>query len=100
MGFFQPKRFWTTTKDIEIEVDLIEEIARFVGYNNIEPTLPRVTSRYFEQSPSITVEDRTLEYLCVGGDFAEVHNYIWYDDVWLKTLGFDPGECITLKNPA
>lgn len=91
---------YRATKDIEIEVDLIEEVARFVGYNNIEPTLPRVTSRYFEQSPSITVEDRTLEYLCVGGDFAEVHNYIWYDDVWLKTLGFDPGECITLKNPA
>jgi phenylalanyl-tRNA synthetase beta chain len=91
---------WRATKDIEIEADLIEEIARFIGYNNIEPSQPRVAARYFEPSPELDVERRTLEYLCVGGDFCEVHDYIWYDDDWCKTLGFAPGECITLKNPA
>jgi phenylalanyl-tRNA synthetase beta chain len=88
------------TKDIEIDVDLVEEVARFIGYNSIEPTLPRVSSRFFEKSPDLLIEERTLEYLCVGGEFAEVHDYIWYDDFWLERLGYDPGECITLSNPS
>lgn len=91
---------YRATKDIEIEADLIEEVARFVGYNNIDPELPIVSARYLDPSPELAIESRTLQYLCVGGDFNEVHNYIWYDDTWLATLGFEPGECITLKNPA
>ncbi len=88
------------TKDISIEADVIEEVARFVGYNNIEPVLPTMTSRYFEPSADLAIEERTLDDLCVGGDFVEVHDYIWYDDGWLKTIGYEPGECVTLKNPA
>ncbi len=88
------------TKDIEIEADLIEEVARSIGYDNIEPSLPSVASRCFEPSEALVVEESTLDYLCVGNDFAEVHDYIWFDDDWLKTIGFDPGKCITLKNPA
>lgn len=88
------------TKDISIEADVIEEVARCIGYNNIEPSLPRVSARHFETSPDLAVEERTLNLLCTGGDFAEVHGYIWYDDDWLKSLGYEPGACITLKNPA
>ncbi len=91
---------WRATKDISIEADLLEEIARFVGYNNIEPCLPRVTARHFEPSKELTIEERTLDTLCVGGDFVEVHDYIWYNDDWLRRIGHEPGECITLKNPA
>ncbi|MEK6642738.1 MAG: phenylalanine--tRNA ligase subunit beta [Planctomycetota bacterium] len=91
---------YRATKDIEIEADLIEEIARFVGYNNIDPVLPRVATRFFEPMPELAVEQRTLSQLCEAGEFAEVHDYIWYDDDWCKTLGFEPGECITLRNPA
>ncbi len=88
------------TKDIEIEADLIEEVSRSIGYDNIEPSLPAVASRCFEQSEALVLEESTLDYLCVGNDFVEVHDYIWFDDDWLKTIGFDPGECITLRNPA
>lgn len=91
---------YRATKDIEIEADLLEEVARFVGYNNIDPSLPRVSARHFAPSKELEVESRTLSHLCLGGEFVEVHNYIWFDDVWLKTIGHDPGECITLKNPA
>lgn len=91
---------YRATKDISIEADLIEEVARFVGYNNIEPSLPRVAARHFEPSRDLALEQRTLDYLCVGGEFVEVHDYIWYDDDWLKKIGFDSGACITLRNPA
>jgi phenylalanyl-tRNA synthetase beta chain len=88
------------TKDIEIEADLIEEIARFVGYNNIEPTLPLVAARFFEPMPELALEQRTLAHLCEAGEFVEVHGYIWYDDDWNRKLGIESGECITLRNPA
>lgn len=91
---------WRATKDIEIDADLIEEVARYVGYDTIEPCLPRVAARHFEESAELAIERATLDYLCVGGEFVEVHGYIWYDDAWLATLGFDPGPCVTLLNPA
>jgi len=91
---------YRATKDIEIEADLIEEVARYIGYNNIEPALPEVTTRYFEPARELALEERTLNYLCIGGGFVEVHNYIWFNDDWLKTLQFDPGDCITLRNPS
>jgi phenylalanyl-tRNA synthetase beta chain len=91
---------YRATKDIQIEADLIEEIARFVGYNNIVPSLPRVAARHFAAMPESTIEQRTLAHLCEAGEFVEVHGYIWYDDDWIKTLGLDAGECITLRNPA
>ncbi len=91
---------YRATKDIEIEADLIEEVARFVGYNNIEPVLPKVSARFFEPSPELLIEEKTLDVLCRDGEFVEVHDYIWYDDEWLARLGLDAGECVTLKNPA
>lgn len=91
---------YRATKDISIEADLIEEVARFVGYNNIEPALPVVTTRYFEPAADLALERRTLSLLCEDGDFFEVHDYIWFDDDWLRKLGYEPGECITLRNPS
>lgn len=91
---------YRATKDVSIEADLIEEIARFVGYGNIEPTLPRMAARHFAPSAELTLEQSTLDCFCVGGEFVEVHDYIWYDDDWIRKLGFDPDTCITLRNPA
>jgi phenylalanyl-tRNA synthetase beta chain len=90
---------YRATKDIEIAEDLIEEVARFVGYNNIEPVLPNVAARFFEKAPDLVIEERTLHHLCLGKDFVEVQNYIWYNDDWLQTLGLNSGDCLTLKNP-
>ncbi len=88
------------TKDISIEADIIEEVSRSVGYDRIEPTLPAVTTRYIGLNPALRLERLTLEHFCRSGPFFEIHGYIWYDDAWLARIGFDPGKCITLRNPA
>ncbi len=88
------------TKDISIEADLIEEIARCVGYDNITPALPEVTVRHFEPDAMRRIERRSLQLLCGGLGYTEVHDYIWYEPKWVQKLGFDIGECITLRNPA
>ena len=88
------------TKDIAIEADVIEEVARFVGYGSVEPALPEVTVRYIEPDPMGRFERQTLSLLCGGMSYAEIHRYIWFDSGWLTRLGFDPGPCVALRNPA
>lgn len=88
------------TKDITIEVDVIEEVARFVGYGSIEPVLPEVTVRYAEPDAAGRLERQSLALLCGGMSYAEVHRYIWFEDTWIETLGFRAGPTVTLRNPA
>jgi len=88
------------TRDVTIEADVIEEIARFVGYGNIPPTLPRVTVRTLEPDRMHDLQSRSLILLCEGRGYCEVHSYVWYDSSWLGRLGYEPGECLQLRNPA
>ncbi|MEE8171023.1 MAG: phenylalanine--tRNA ligase subunit beta, partial [Phycisphaerae bacterium] len=87
------------TKDVAIEEDLLEEVARFVGYDHITPELPRVQARPLDAAADRVVERRSLEMLCLGGPFIEVHGYVWDDDDWLGRIGYEPGPRPTLRNP-
>ncbi|MBN1346361.1 MAG: phenylalanine--tRNA ligase subunit beta [Phycisphaerae bacterium] len=87
---------YRATRDVAIEADIIEEISRIVGYGNIPDVLPNVTMRSFTAVPAVQVDRRSLELLCGGLGFNEVHTYIWYDQAWLDLLGFEPGECIEI----
>lgn len=88
------------TKDVTIEADIIEEVARFIGYGSIAPEQPTVTVRYAEPDAMGRLQRRTLALLTGGTSYAEVHRYIWFDDEWLKRLGYEPGETVVLRNPA
>ncbi|MCH7526820.1 MAG: phenylalanine--tRNA ligase subunit beta [Planctomycetes bacterium] len=88
------------TRDIEIEADVIEEIARYVGYNNIEPAFPRVSVRAMTPNRLQQLEGRSLHLLTLGLGLTEIHGYIWYDAEWCDKLGYHPEGCLTLRNPA
>lgn len=90
---------YRATKDISIQEDLIEEVARFLGYASIEPRLPVVTVRYAEPAPDARLERASLRLLCGGLAYAEVHRPVWFDAEWLRRLGFDAGPTVTLRNP-
>ncbi len=94
----QPPSF-RATRDVTMEADVIEEIARYVGYDRIEPHLPEVTLRAIESSTIHALERASLELLCRGFGFCEVHRYIWYDTDWLKQLQHEPQSCVELQNP-
>jgi len=87
------------TRDIEIDVDIIEEIARFVGYDNIAPQFPRVQVRALETNPLQQLERRTLRVFVDGLNMVETHRYLWEDCDWCAKLGYDPGGGLTLRNP-
>lgn len=88
------------TTDVTIEADVIEEVARCIGYNCIEPAMPEIAARRFDLCAAHELEQRTIAHLCHVDRFNEIHGYIWYDSEWLARLGFEPGPCIELNNPA
>ena len=66
------------TKDIDIEDDLIEEIARMYGYENIPATLPKLPTRLPEENTERFKKHRARELLSYGLGFNEAYNYSFY----------------------
>jgi len=88
------------TGDIAIEADVIEELARLSGYGTIKPDAPQTTVRDFAPNPLRELQKRSLEHFTNVCGFHEIHGYIWYEAIWLSHIGYDPGACISLRNPA
>ena len=83
--------------DIEIEEDLIEEIARIYGFDNI-PALPPVARAAMRAQPEGTRSLHELRAAIAGCDYFETINYSFVDKTWEHELlgNTDP---INLLNP-
>lgn len=85
---------YRATKDIEQDVDVIEEIARIYGYDNFIPqSLELQLDTMLHASSEYSVEYKVKEVLAMKYDLHEVHTYVWYDDDFLKGVGIDKSYC-------
>ncbi|MBU1986840.1 MAG: phenylalanine--tRNA ligase subunit beta, partial [Proteobacteria bacterium] len=88
--------------DIEREVDLVEEVARLIGYNTIPTTLPTVQLRYPERDTSRTIRAE-IGTLLTGIGYFEAINYSFSAEKHLQWLGLaeDDPRCrfVRLINP-
>lgn len=77
---------YRATKDISLEADLIEEIARLYGYENIElkPLKLDLTFGSLENIQEIEYEVKRL--LATKFNMNEVHTYLWYKTAMLEKL--------------
>ena len=82
--------------DLEIQEDLVEEIARLVGYDN----LPNRELKTAQQNFSKTDYSKTLELkkFLTHNNFQEVINYSFIDDGLQKELELSKG-IIKIQNP-
>jgi len=74
--------------DIEREVDLVEEIARLVGYNDIPTTMPVITMDYPARDPLRLLRQEVAATLTAGG-FCEAINYSFVSRRHHDLLGLD-----------
>ena len=83
--------------DIAIEEDLIEEVARIIGFDNI-PANPPVAAAVMRQAPEIQRSAHTIRAEMAGLDYQEVINFSFVEDVWEHDMlgTIDP---IRLLNP-
>ncbi len=64
----------TSRGDIHEEMDLVEEVLRFFGLNNVPAALPRITTGDVHENPIADVEDRVRDLLA-GSGLSEVVTY-------------------------
>lgn len=83
--------------DIEIEADLLEEVVRVYGYNNIPRTSPSYRATILPQ-PEAKNHLNTLKHCLVERGYYEAISYSFVDPKWQQIL--DPqAKTITLANP-
>lgn len=75
------------SKDINIEEDLIEEIARIYGLENFTPKPLKLDLTITEHEKTFNEEYEVKSLLATKYDMNEVNSYIWYDTNTLQTLG-------------
>jgi phenylalanyl-tRNA synthetase beta chain len=82
---------WRATKDISIKEDLVEEIGRMIGYDNITPVAPLSPARVPPDNPERTFHHKVREMAAAQG-FTEVYNYSFVSEESARTFGFDIAE--------
>jgi len=83
--------------DIEIEEDLIEEIARLHGYDNIPALAPRGNLKMMVR-PEAQRPQSSIRQLLVDRGYQEVVNYAFVEDAWESDFAAN-GDPIRLANP-
>lgn len=89
---------YRSTKDVTIKQDIIEEIARFVGYANIPPVLPSRQMNPFDTTAIHRIR-KIKQQLAFGSHMNEVQTYAFYDEEFLKQLAYEPADTLRLAQP-
>ncbi len=88
--------------DIEREADLLEEIARLVGYNEIPTSQPTIAMDYPKRAPLLQLRQDTGSTLTALG-FYEAINYSFVTEKHSDMLGLagkdGRRQCVKLLNP-
>ena len=84
--------------DVTIEADLIEELARIYGYNNL-PKAPGLVRQTLKSSPEARVSLARLRHQLVALGYQEIVTYSFIDPSLAKLLGGEETRQITLENP-
>ena len=83
--------------DIEIEEDLIEEVARLYGYEKILPALPQATMHMLPSAEAARGE-LDIRNLMAARDYQEVITYSFVEESWENDLAGNANP-VCLRNP-
>lgn len=87
-----------STKDVTIPEDIIEEVARFVGYSSITPVYPTRSMKAFDTTKIERM--RALKaFFAEGLSMHEVQTYAFFDEEFLRVLKYDPQDALRVANP-
>lgn len=88
----------TKRRDLLDEWNLVEEIGRTFGYENIPVTAPKFDISLPIKNPAKSFERSVKQYLTSAG-LDEVMSYSFYGADDAKNFGFDPVNHLALANP-
>ena len=82
---------YRSTKDIEVEADLIEEIGRIIGYDNIKPEAPFALVRPVKLSNTKSLHRRIREFMVFNGKSIEMMTYPMAGKKLFESAGIELG---------
>ncbi len=89
---------WRATKDIEVAEDLVEEVGRVSGYDEVPVLAPVAPISPTLAPPRRTIERRAGTILSLDLGYAEVRNYSFYGGADTARAGIDGVEHLMLRN--
>lgn len=90
---------YRSTKDIENDADIIEEITRVYGYDNLKPEPLKLSLDIKHDENSEYLKEYDLKrILAEKYNLHEVNTYVWYDDEFLRNVGIDKSYCEEIIN--
>lgn len=86
------------TKDVSIKEDLVEEIFRMYGYDNISSQPMEMPLQPVDQIPTHTKEYEIKYALASLFGLNEVHSYVWNYEDYNKTVGIEQNSVVHLMD--
>ena len=90
---------WRATGDVSIKEDLVEEVSRIYGYDNIKYKMPEVKNEFLEENKERLFERKIKDYLRLSKGLTEVYNYSFVRPEILEQLDLDHSDYWQLENP-
>lgn len=90
---------WRSTGDISLPDDILEEVARMLGYENFDILYPEVTLTKAINQRDQSVDRQLREYLARSCGFYEIYTYSWVKDEFVEACGLDRSKDLELAAP-
>ncbi len=90
---------WRATKDISLPEDIVEEVARIYGYEQIPATLPVFPISPPPKNDLLALIRMAHDVLAKELAYTEVYNYSFVSAAQIAKLGDEAGKYLELDNP-
>src|SRR5680860_28631 len=90
---------WRATKDVDGKEDIVEEVLRIYGYDNVQSFLPEETLTLPRENKERELERKIKNIFYLRFNLMEVHNYSFVGEEQLKKLNIDFFHYLKIANP-
>lgn len=90
---------WRSTGDISLPDDILEEVARLMGYENFEYRAPSIVLEKPVNQVLPEFERSIREYFSFRCGMQEIFTYPWIEDEYIEAARADKSEMLRLSTP-
>ena len=90
---------WRSTGDISLPDDILEEVARLMGYENFDFIPPTVVLEKPINQRKVEMERSIREYLAFRCGMQEIFTYPWIEDEYIEASCADTDKMLCLSTP-
>ncbi|MCL2621574.1 MAG: phenylalanine--tRNA ligase subunit beta [Firmicutes bacterium] len=90
---------WRSTGDVDLEEDILEEVARMHGFENFKTTSIKTSFTNAINQIDESLDRKIREYLAFRCGLNEIYTYPWCIDKYINALEIDTKDCYKLSEP-